>query len=437
MKHTLRRILTPTLMCAVTALSAQDRGISLFNNTQIYTGRNPALPFPKEFVIGLPEGAGSLVLETGKGPWLIDRADGGKDFSLASGWAGLEKNNYFIDGEWKVRTFFLGKKWKYGQLGLSHEWEGHSSLRFNKDLVGLLGFGNYGYLQVEPRASSQPLDLKSEGEHFIFQAFTLQSALFRNKWSVGAAVRYLGGIQDFHTDILKLKADIRDPLVLKMEEDWSFYSADLVETFSVDSIRLSKSNGLAPGRHPGFAFSIGVQYKAPRWRAALQLKDLGSIRWRKGNRFSRSGNTLYQGIQGIDFLNLNENIFDQVRDTLHALAGVEKSEASFTRSLPASLLAENQVYFSDRWTVGFSADYIFSRDYGYLMAGAVYRPFPIWSFGGQMSLDTRKDWNLGLLTSLELGVFNLFFATDHVPALWKLNKADRLQARFGLALMWD
>lgn len=437
MMHTIRPLITWIALFYITALAGQDQGISLFNNKQVYTGRNPSLPFPKEYLVGLPEIAVDLVRETGKGPWLVDRADGDKDLSLASGWAGLERKNYFIEGDWKIRTFFLGKKWKNWQLGLSHEWEGHSYVRFNKDLVGLLGFGNYGYLQVDPRAGSQALDLKPEADHSIFQAFTLQSAWLREKWSVGAAIRYIGGLQDFHTDIRKLKADLRDPLTIKMEEDWTLYSADLLETFSPDSIRLDSPDALGLGRHPGLAFSIGFQYKTPRWMAALQVKDLGSIRWKNGNRFSRSGNTAYQGIEGVDFLNLDENIFNQIRDTIHSLANVEKTAVSYTRSLQASMQAENQFYFSERWTAGFAAGYTFQREYWYLMVGGVYRPINVWSLGGQLSYDSRNDWNLGILTSLELGAFNLFLTTDHLPALWNLKQADRFQARIGMALMWN
>lgn len=437
MMHTFRPLFTCIALFYISALAAQDRGISLFSNIQLYSGRNPALPFPKEYVAGLPEIAGVLARETGKGPWLVDRADGDKNLSFASGWAGLGGNKYFVDGDWKIRTFFFGKKWKNWQLGLSHEWEGHSSIHFNKDLVGLLGFGNYGYLQVEPKAGSQALDLKPEADHFIFQAFTLQSAWLRDKWSVGAAIRYIGGLQDFHTDIRHLKADIRDPLTIGLEEDWTLYSADLLQTFSPDSLHLDSPDESGLGRHPGYAFSIGFQYKTSRWMAALQVKDLGSIRWKNGNRFSRSGNTVYQGIEGVDFLNLDENIFNQVRDTIRSLANVEKTVVSYTRILKPNLQAENQFYFSDRWTAGFAAGYAFQQKYGYLMAGGIYRPIQILSLGGQLSYDSRKDWNLGILTALELGVFNLFFSTDHLPAMWNLKKADRFQARIGLALMWN
>lgn len=171
--------------------------------------------------------------------------------------------------------------------------------------------------------------------------------------------------------------------------------------------------------------------------AALQVKDLGSIRWKNGNQFSRSGNTAYQGIEGIDFLNLDENIFNQIRDTIRSLANVDKTTVSYTRSLRASLQAENQFYFSERWTAGLAAGYTFQREYWFLMAGGVYRPIAFWSLGGQLSYDSRNDWSLGILTALELGAFNLFFTTDHLPALWNLKQADRFQVRIGMALMWD
>ncbi len=418
-------------------LFAQDLGIYMLSRDQVFRGRNPAIPFSKNTIIGLPEGNGILERQTGTGDWLISQPDGSRKLSLSRGWEGLNRGNYEVNVSWGLRTFFIGKKFDRFQIGIYHEIEGNALVEFNKDLVGILGFGNYGYLQKEPLAKEQPLDLEISLKNEIFNGFGLQIGYQFNKLSFGGSLRYLSGLQELHSEVKQLEVDIRDPLAIRAVEDWKVYSANLVNEISLDSIQVIPFNEVdVLGRHPGLSGSLGLSYQSTQALFAIQWKDIGNIHWKDGNLYSRNVTTNYSGILVPNLLNIDQNVFNSIGDTLKKISTVNQAPQNYRTYLRSNILAEFQYTFSNKWTVGSAVNYYFNRQQWRAMAGINYQLLEILTLGSQFSYHSSGRLNMGIHAALRLYAFNLFLNTDHIQSLYPTDNINRLSARIGISLMW-
>ncbi|MDZ4709318.1 MAG: DUF5723 family protein [Saprospiraceae bacterium] len=418
-------------------LVAQDLGIHMMSRDQVFLGRNPAIPFSKNTIIGLPEGSGILDLQAGKGDWLVSQKDGSRKISLADGWEGLGQETYQVGVSWRLRSFFIGKKFNRFQLGISHELEGNSLIGFNRDLAGILAFGNYGYLQKQPLAKEQPLDLEIDVKNEIFNGFGIQLGYLFNRVSIGGSLRYLSGLQELHTEVNQLELDIRDPLSITSREDWKVYSANLVNEINLDSIQFIPFTDLnILGRHPGFSGSIGIAYQSPEVLLALQWKDIGSIRWKDGTLFSRKGTINYSGISVPNLLTLDPNVFNSIGDTLRKLVSVDKMVSQYRSQLRSNILAEFQYYFLNKWNLGSAINYYLDRRWWQVMAGVNYQLFEQLSLGSQGSYNASGRFNIGLHAALRLAAFNLYLNTDHIQSLYPTTNLNQFSARVGISLMW-
>lgn len=419
-------------------LEAQDLGMQLLDRDQIFLGRNPALPFPKKTVIGLPEGSGHLFNESGSlDDWQNTTSDGKRSISLQSIWKALDHKDYLTEANWAIRSFYFGKKWSKFQFGLYHSFQGDFTFKYNKELVGLLGYGNYGFLQQETLAKTQVLDISPQAAVTVYQAIGVEAAYFLNdRLSIGGGIQFLGGLYDFRSEVNRFDADLRDPLTLKTDEDWSLHTAELVDQISIDSISLDGDRG-ALGTHPGVGFNIGVNYSIDKFKAGLQVRDLGMIRW-DGITYSRKGSTNYSGIQIDNFLDVNQNVFNQITDTLRVIANVNKSSGTYTGKLAGKFILDGQFHLSEKWMTGgvlyYSSNYV--QNYWRLMGGIVYQPSKVLHIGTQLSFDAHQKINVGVMGALRLGVVNLYLSVDQVSALINPAAIDRFSGTVGISVMW-
>lgn len=435
----LLRLITFLWICGYTCLSyAQDPGMQLLSKDQIFHGRNPAMPLPKNYAIGLPEGSGRLYNEAGSlDDWWLTTADGKRSVSLQNIWQTLDRKQYRSEAGWVIRSLYFGKKFNRFQLGVYHTFQGDLDFKYPKDLVGLLGYGNYGFLQQEPLAKTQALDIRPEISITVYEAIGLEGGFFINdRLSVGAGVQYLAGLYNFTSDVKVLEVDIRDPLTLKANEDWTLHTADLVDQFSIDSLVLD-TDRRALGTHPGIAFNAGVSYSVPAFQLGIQVRDLGSIQW-KGISYSRKAATNYSGVLIDDFLDVNQNVFNQISDTLRAIANVTRSAQKYTSALTGKIILDGQYHISDHWSVGGSWYYNKNnvRSFWMLSGGIVFKPFPILQVGSQLSYDVHQSFNIGVMGALRLGFLNMYLSVDQVTALFQPASIDRLSARAGISILW-
>lgn len=419
-------------------LPAQDLGPLFMAVDQMYQDRNPACPYPKKNIIGLPEMRGQIYSETGiLNDWIRKNPDGTPSVYLQNIWKKLERKDYSTEVGFSIKSFSYGKKYDHWQINLSHRIRGDADFTYNKDLVGLVAYGNYGLLNVEPLATTQALDLRPRLSTSLYQSLGMEVAYFINdQWSLGLGADYLAGWYEVDTKVTRFDLDIHDPLTISAKEDWTLRSADLIQSVSIDSFNV-KYDGQALGKHPGAAFAIGLYHQSDKWQVGLQVRDLGWISW-DGKAYSRKAETNYSGLQVNDFLNVDRGIFDHIKDTLRALTNVKQSNILYRTGLQSKILLDAQYHWTERWSGG-GAIYMINNSpsaYWRVMAGGVYKPSQVIEFGGNISLDSYHHINLGMFGALRLSIFNIYISMEHLPGLFNPNSTNRLGGSMGIHLMW-
>ncbi|MEP7322658.1 MAG: DUF5723 family protein [Saprospiraceae bacterium] len=419
-------------------LWAQDPGLSLINASQMHTMRNIAIPFPNKNVLTIPNASAEVYNETGfTGTWLGNNGSGSRTIGLQSIWGKMERKEYLTSIDWNVQTIAFGKKFNKFQLLIAHEIEGKSDLLYNKDLIGILAYGNYGYLQQEPLAKTQALDIKPAADISVYQSIGLQAAYFLNDHhSIGFGIKYIGGWFNLNTDFTKLDVDLRDPLTIKSNEDWTLRSANLVDHLAVDSLKLNADQA-GWGKHPGVGFNAGFSFHTDNLQIGIQTRDVGMIQW-KGSQYSRKGSTEYSGIRINDLLNIDKGIFDHITDTLKSVFDIKESPTTYNTRLQAKIIVDGQYKLSDHWNIGGSFFYSQGsiRDYWRWMAGVVFSPADFILIGAHVSMDKNQQVDLGLLTSLKISIVHIYFGIQPIQSLINENTFDHVSGTIGLSLQW-
>lgn len=414
-------------------LSSQELGLNYLQSTQVYNGRNPSTPFPRKTVINLPDLSGNLYSQTkGYSDWITN-----KNFSLENFWSSLEKRAYTAGTSWSLRSFYFGKKYNRFQWGISHSFEGVSNFKFHKDLVGIFAFGNAGLLKKESAAQTELLHVAPVFNTNLYQSFGVELAIISNDhWGIGGGIKYLSGIYNITSDIRKLDIDIRDPFELKAAEDWTIKSGNFITNLSLDSSVINRKP-VSPGTHSGVAFSFGIYHQQKNWRWSGQIQDVGFIQW-KGTEFSRSGNTVYKGIDIPDLLTADKNIFNQITDTLKNLVSVTKKSINYTTKIRTNVVLDALYTLTEKVSIGGAALYRINNPFNYwkISGTGVYRPSQFIHMGGQLSVDSYSFINIGIYGSCKLSVVNLYGSFDHIGALLSPARANRFSGNIGMSIMW-
>ncbi len=418
---------------------SQDISMQAFEKDLYFSNRNPAVPFDKKFNIGFPEGTGYLFSENNTlSNWLnTNNANGSRTISLQNLWSHLERKNYNLSSGYDVRTVSFGVKFKRIQFNLEHKISGDTYLEYNKDLVGLIAFGNYGLLNKEPLAKSQALDIGPSINTKLFQSIGIDAAFILNEHiSIGGGVSFLSGLFSAVSDQHQFKLDIHDPLTLSANENWSLRTADLVQSLSLDSFKI-KHNPVNWSRHPGVSFKLGIFTQNQTSQFSLQVRDLGFINW-DGTEYSRNAITTYSGLQINDFLKIDKGLFDHIQDTIKNLASVHTSNLVYKTSLSARIIANGLYHLGDHWSIGGTGLYALNpiNPYWKIMPFIRFTPSKIFSINGNLSIDSYSKLNAGLAGYIKLSVVHLYMGVENLPVLVAPDQVNRFAATLGLSVSW-
>ncbi len=105
-----KSIICILFFCGYALLPAQDPGPLFMAKDQMYQDRNPAMPYPKKNIIGLPEMRGQIYSETGTlNDWNRKNPDGTQSIYLQDIWKSLERKDYTTEAGFRLNHFLLAK----------------------------------------------------------------------------------------------------------------------------------------------------------------------------------------------------------------------------------------------------------------------------------------------------------------------------------------
>lgn len=255
---------------------------------------------------------------------------------------------------------------------------------------------------------------------------------------VGAKVKILGGVAnaslsfdvlDFNTstDVWEIKVDgvanISAPLTMTTDEYG--YPSDFKESIDFGTPSELLDYMLKSYRNPGFGLDLGAEYEViPKLKISASLIDLGKINWKRNvTNFSMNGVYEFEGFKDIittdgeGIVNVDENVMEQLEDTLKKVVAAEEGSSRFSNTLTPKLFfgAEYELTQSLSFGVLYKARFIRQevRQNIYLNANANFKRVLTLGINYNYGIGTQNSY--GGVIGLRLTPFYLYFAADVLP----------------------
>lgn len=398
---------------------------------------NPAL-FPEyKFSLGLP-GISSTYVSVKSGRVSFDNlfASSGDSLHFNPGqFAGrLDKKNRFdVNSTTQLFLFGVRVRRNFFSVGLNERISGNAT--YPKSLIQLLAEGNGAKNLVNRLNTLENINMRLSAYHEL--AFGYGREL-TGRLTLGIRIKYLSGVTNLdlshvHGNYLTNMDSIylsSQPFVFNTSGKGLFDgSADVLNT-----ITNFKNHGLA--------IDLGGKYWiTPDIEVSASLLDLGQINW-KNDTEGFSFNKVVYAFKGLDLLNLVKTNPVGLNNELDSIKGLYDPTSLKNNSYKSKLTGK--FYLSGAYHLGkihtFSTTFygdVFKSTFNPAMSLAyTLKLGRIWTVGINGSYQNKSFTNLGMGTSLNLGAFQLYFVTEDMVSLTRLNKAKNIDARVGINLVF-
>ncbi len=449
------------LLSGIWTVSAQESTTLQFMKGVPQSGlMNPALHNDSsKVVIGLP-GLSGAYLDFNSGfaiDDLIHKGTGSLADSLVMDIEGFHnklKTTNSVQQNFSMPLFFLGIRVKKSFFSVGITEKAMSSFSFDKSLVSFIKDGNGPYM-------GQNFDLGNidiDAFHYREYAFGYSNEFIKNKLTVGLKAKFLYGKAALQTERMNIKVETAaDGSTLNLSSDMKVnLSAPLTVEYDeknyfngMNSDNMEGGDYMLQKGNSGMAFDIGAVYKlTPKIILSGSIVDIGKISFKK-DLISLNHVSTYKW-EGVDFSksiddsktdyvdpsDLLETETDKLTDTFKPKKSEFGTEA-FDVSLPTKIYLGGTYQVNNMLNVGL-LDCIYkfgniSRNTITLSGNAMLSDF--FSLTGSYSMIGSSS-NVGLGMALRLGAMQLYFVNDNVLALANPAKAEFVNLRFGINLLF-
>ena len=261
--------------------------------------------------------------------------------------------------------------------------------------------------------------------------------------TLGTRLKYLMGTATYSTS--NSKANIyTDPEYYQFsaETDYLINTGGLPEADVANGEFLNLEN-FEPnlfGSNKGFALDFGASLDlTEKLNIQTSILNIGKITWKdEVNNYWSKGSFTFEGLDFQPILSEGKLDLKQITDTLASTFNFETTKNTFSTVLPSSFYLSGSYQLQPSLTVGglFFAQG-FQSDMTTAVAVNVKKDFgTTFSLGGQYAFVEGGVHNFGLSTTLKLGPVQLFATSDNVIPLVHPLKAQNVNIRFGMNLVF-
>ena len=365
----------------------------------------------------------------------------------------LKDQNYFRQN-FEMSLFYLGFRTKKMFITFSVSEKESAQIGFGKGLITFLKDGNGSSM-----GEIQDLgNLDFDAYHYREYALGASQELMDGKLSVGVKFKALFGKFALQTEKLNFKVGTApDGSTVELQTDMDLnFSAPLTPKYNKDNYfngfedNFEASEYIMGSDNMGMAFDLGAVFKVtPKITVSASIIDIGKIPF-KTNVFNVTKNESYTW-GGLDFSNSMDDtdpnyisaddMMDEEMDKLKAVVQPTQSEISsnaFDMSLPTKVFIGGTYALTKKINFG-----LLDRMYMYngetnnsltVSANAMLGNF--FSVTGSYSAMNGAYNNLGLGLALRLGFLQFYMASDNLMALNEPAKAESVNVRFGLNILF-
>jgi hypothetical protein len=265
----------------------------------------------------------------------------------------------------------------------------------------------------------------------------------KHQLTIGARVKYLQGLATIQTRQSKATLYTNPEFYqLTSETDYLLQTGGLPaeKLEDIDLFDLENFKKTIFDSNSGFAFDLGMTYRFnKKLTLEASINNIGFINW-KENAYDHISQGGYE-FDGFDLQPLVEGgeiSTDEIIDSITNIFQFENRATTFKTSTPANgylsiryelaqRLYLNSFLFMEKNNAfsNFAAGINLKKDFG-----------TWWTFGVQYAYHDQSTHNIGLMTSLRLGPFQFYATTDNIAPIFDPLKAQKINFRTGLNLVF-
>jgi hypothetical protein len=319
-------------------------------------------------------------------------------------------------------------------------------LSFDRNLAQLINEGNEAFI-------NQPFTTHFDMIFFHYREYSLgYGCRIDKRWSVGARAKLLTGFST--VDVRKMNIGLTtgqnfEYLTLSAQGEYNMSLPFNVEKNDEEQIPFDVVGYFTNTSNPGMAFDLGASFRImPELEVSASIIDLGFIRWKDNvTNISHDGSFRWQGLNLNSFISTpepvdgenvpNPNPINELTDSISKLTDLQYASNPFTTGLPTKIFLAGEYAFHPVISVSL-VDRLFIYDTqvanSFTLSGNM-KLGQIWALSAGYSVIGRSFNNLSIGTSLKLGPFELWAATNNILAL-QIRETSNFNLIFGINLMF-
>lgn len=391
---------------------------------------NPAIPLDKKINASL----GAISVSGGtNGPAVNDITSKNIDGQRFLDFTKLQNNvdvtnDIFLN--YDIRTLDIGFSFGKFSLLAGHGFRSSSNLKYTKDLVGLLAYGNANYI-------GQTLEIGPTIDVISFNEVYLGVQKTSGKFTLGLKAKLLYGASNISTESSRIQFTTNaEYYQLEFNNDYTIRSSSLLRYNSLDSITVNYSNFTFDNffyNNKGLGIDLGVHFQVTdHWNIHASALDIGTIKWDFFPRkYSSKGSFSFDGVDLVDYLTDSTL---SVKDTLLDLINVTSELETYSTPLN-STFSVGSTYKYKKWNGNIL--YQMRNRFGFrnhsLSLSAV-RQVAIFDLGAQYTISKNNFTGLGIYGKIRLGPFSAYMATDNIISIFKPLDSKSASIRLGATI---
>lgn len=433
MKHTL--IIAGMLLFGTIAIAQQN--FTLYNMPYAYqrTYQNPALVPKVKVHIGLPAISSTYLNLSNSGAALDDilvqRPDDSVVVDFGNFIAGMKDDNA-IRFQTNHDIFSLGIKISKNYFSLNVTEKFFVEAIYPKTFFEFLFYGNGNYLGEE-----MDFGIGLTALHYREYGLSYTRELF-DRWSVGARVKYLYGMENIWTERSKLSLYTDpDDFSITATSDFLIHTAGLGTDFDdVPGYLFNKGN-------TGLGLDIGASFQLNnRFSFSAAVSDIGRINWKEDAKSYMNANGeatfTFSGFDLNQVFDDSTDVFGEMLDSMAKLFDVDSTFEAYKSTLPIKAHVGGRFNLNDKFNVGLVLygmyyDKNFSPG---LSASINVQLSKILSASLNYSIYNNSFANIGTGFTLNAGPVQWYLMSDNILGAFRPFKTKNFHLQSGINLVF-
>lgn len=392
-------------------ISAQDIFSHAYDNLISAQGDNPAYRFDGNIQLSLGNYRGAYYSDGITLDKLIVADNGVNNVKVKDILEDLNQENY-LKGNSELNIVAVGMAWQNFQFSAGYDIVVDGMMTYTKDLAKLIANGNAPYI-------GESLDLSTGINWQAYQAPYLGLNYGNEKWSIGARLQWLNGVNNLYTEKKDLSIYTNDEIYqLEVNSDLEVYSAGVLDYNGVDSVSITNDifDNLGLGKNTGLAIDLGLVYQANEaWSFSAALTDIGKIKWSENTKkyYSNEINS-FEGVNILDIIDDDQEVI--LKDSLESLLSLNEKEEKYETKLNSKLQLAAKFAPNDRWEA--IASYTRSnnhvRNFDQLSALFSYKLLPILKLTSGATYVSENSVGIPLAAQLDTKLLKAIVATENI-----------------------